>query len=371
MTERATKEISRPAETKASIGIFSYGLPRADQKRGGFERVTHDQAQGLARLGYRVTVWTYDPKPAGALYEVRPLPWKKFYRSSMGPRFLMGYLGNILAILPDYRGMDLLIAHGDSLFMPLLRKPLIRVMHGSAWEEARKATGWIRWIHQMGVYGLEILTSISQSGAVAVSHNTLESLPSIQRVISNGVDLAAFKSAPNEKTKHPSLLFVGALGGRKRGNLALEWFQKTWKPAIPDLELNMVSESGPEISGVTYHYGISDEKLAELYRRAWVYISPSSYEGFGLPYLEAMASGVPVVATPNPGSREVLDHGHFGILAEDAEFAVATLEVLNNPSIREKWTGLGLSRSQEYSLENMAAKYAELIESMLKCRLKI
>lgn len=370
MTEQSPSAITLPISQrtrKASIGIFSYGLPRADQKRGGFERVTHDQAQGLAWLGYQVTVWTYDPKPDGALYEVRPLPWKRFYRSSMGPRFLMGYLGNVLAVLPDYRGMDLLIAHGDSLFMPLLRKPLIRVMHGSAWEEARKATGWIRWIHQMGVYGLEILTSISQSGAVAVSNNTLESLPAIKRVISNGVDLTAFRNAPEEKTKHPSLLFVGALGGRKRGNLALEWFKKIWKPAIPDLELNMVSEPGPEIAGVTYHYGVSDSKLSELYRRAWVYISPSSYEGFGLPYVEAMASGAPVVATPNPGSREVLDNGKFGILAGDDEFAAATLEALKDSSIRHKWTELGLSRCQDFSLENMANQYAELIESFLKC----
>ncbi len=45
--------------------------------------------------------------------------------------------------------------------------------------------------------------------------------------------------------------------------------------------------------GVTYVTGVPDTQLADLYRRAWVCASPSTYEGFGLPYLEAMACGTP------------------------------------------------------------------------------
>ena len=359
--------ISPTDKKTVSIGIFSYGLPRTDKKRGGFERVTHDQAQGLARLGYKVTVWTYDPKPQNALYEVRPLPWKKFYRGAMGPRFLMGYLGNVLALLPSYKGMDLLIAHGDSLLMPILGKPLIRVMHGSALEEAKKATGWIRWAHQMGVYLLEQLTSRLQSGSVAVSQNTLESLPAIKKVIPNGVDLDSFHWNPADKTTKPSLLFVGALGGRKRGGLALDWFREKIQPAVPDAELHMVSDTGPRVSGVHYHYGIDDIALAKLYRNSWVYISPSSYEGFGLPYLEAMASGTPVIATPNPGSREVLGNGQYGLLPDDVNFCSEVIQLLTQSDLRNHWTRIGLKRCKEYSLELMAQRYSELIESMLIC----
>lgn len=349
----------------ARIGIFSYGLPRTDKKRGGFERVTHDQAQGLARLGYNVTVWTYDPKPQNALYEVRPLPWKQFYRGAMGPRFLMGYLGNLLAILPNYKGIDLIIAHGDSLLMPILGKPLIRVMHGSALEEARKATGCIRWAHQMGVYFLERLTSWLQSGSVAVSQNTLESLPAIKKVIPNGVDLNSFHWDPADKSKKPSLLFVGAFGGRKRGGLALDWFRKKIQPAVPDAELHMVSDAGPRVDGVHYYYGIDDSSLAKLYRTSWVYISPSSYEGFGLPYLEAMASGTPVVATPNPGSREVLGNGQYGLLPEDDQFCNEVIKLLTQNNLRDHWTKIGLVRCRDYSLDLMAQRYSDLIESML------
>ena len=45
---------------------------------------------------------------------------------------------------------------------------------------------------------------------------------------------------------------------------------------------------------------VSDEELARLYARAWVFCLPSSYEGFGIPYAEAMSAGLPVVATPKP-----------------------------------------------------------------------
>ena len=51
----------------------------------------------------------------------------------------MGYLGNVLALLPDYREFDAIIAHGDSLLLPLAGKPVVRVMHGSALGEARSA----------------------------------------------------------------------------------------------------------------------------------------------------------------------------------------------------------------------------------------
>ena len=43
---------------------------------------------------------------------------------------------------------------------------------------------------------------------------------------------------------------------------------------------------------------VSDAELVDLYRSSWLFCLPSSYEGFGIPYAEAMANGCPVVATP-------------------------------------------------------------------------
>ena len=121
------------------IATISYGLPVPGLKRGGIERVADMLADGLARRGHDVTVFTHDPKPAGAAYDVRTLPWKGFVDTWLGRRVTMGYLGNVLAVVPNYSQFDVIVAHGDSLLLPLARKPLVRVMHGSALGEARSA----------------------------------------------------------------------------------------------------------------------------------------------------------------------------------------------------------------------------------------
>ena len=347
-----------------NIALLSYGLPVVGQKRGGIERVAHDLAEGLARRGHRVTVWTYDPKPEGASYEVAPLPFRDFVLSRWGRRVTMGYLGNAFALLPRYRDADVLITSGDSLLMPLLGKPLVRIMHGSALGEALTATSALRIVAQSGVYVQELLSAVTQRGTVGVSENTRKYNPFVRRIIPNGVDLSGFRADPSAKTKQPSLLFVGTLEGRKRGRLLLDWFTQYIRPALPDATLEMVSPPGPELPGVTYHTGISGEQLATLYRAAWVLAAPSTYEGFGLPYIEAMASGTPVVATPNVGSREVLGDGHFGRLVEDADFPGALLELLTDEAARAELVRLGLERAQHYSLERTLDQYEALLHAL-------
>jgi glycosyltransferase involved in cell wall biosynthesis len=343
------------------VAMFSYGLPVRHQKRGGIERVAHELAQGLAARGHDVVVFTHDPAPAEALYNVQPLPWKGFVDSWVGRRLTMGYLGNVLAVLPDYRSFDVVIAHGDSLLLPLARRPLIRVLHGSAFEEAMHASSPGRFLLQCGVYVQELTTALFQSGTVAVSENTKRGNPFVHRVIANGVNTQVFRPTPPEKTPVPSIVFVGAQRGRKRGQFLLDLFATRIKTVCPDAQLMFVGPSGPAIAGVTYHTGVGDDELASLYRRAWVCASPSSYEGFGLPYLEAMACGTAVVATANPGSLEVLDEGRFGRVVSDEQFASAVLALLQDAGSRRALEAAGIRRADEFSLSRMIDRYEQLL----------
>jgi hypothetical protein len=119
--------------------MLSYRLPVHGEKRGGIERAADTLAQGLAERGHHVVVFSHDERPEGASYEVRPLPWKGFVETWLGRRLTMGYLGNVLALIPRYRDFDVVVAHGDSLLLGLSGKPVLRVMHGSALGEAQSA----------------------------------------------------------------------------------------------------------------------------------------------------------------------------------------------------------------------------------------
>jgi glycosyltransferase involved in cell wall biosynthesis len=185
-------------------------------------------------------------------------------------------------------------------------------------------------------------------------------------VIANGADLAAFRPDPAERSPEPSLLFVGALGGRKRGARLVEWFADTIGPAFPTCTLTMLSEPGAAVPGVSYRSGLDGTALAKLYRSAWVYCSPSTYEGFGLPYLEAMASGTPVVATPNPGSREVLADGAAGLLVPDDAFPGAVVRLLGDAAERARLAALGLARAQAFTLDRMIDAYESLLLDMTR-----
>jgi len=346
------------------IAVFSYGLPVVGLKRGGIERVAHDLADGLARRGHQVTVFTYDPRPDEAAYEVCDLPCKRFVMSWLGRRLTMGYLGNLLALVPNYNEADIIITLGDSLLLPLINKPHVRVVAGSALGEALSAKSPWRFVMQLGIYAQELLTGLTQSGCVGISYNSRRYNPFVKQVIPIGVNLSAFYPNPACKTLSPSILFVGALEGRKRGRLLMKWFARDVRPLYPTAKLMMVSPPGPEIEGVTYYTGITDTELAYLYQCAWVYASPSTYEGFGLPYVEAMASGTPVIATPNPGSREILDDGRFGLLAGDEEFGATIANLLGDDAARQDLIAKGISRAQDYALENTVQQYESLLKAM-------
>jgi glycosyltransferase involved in cell wall biosynthesis len=327
--------------------------------------VAHDLANALVDRGHAVIVFTYDPRPADARYQTGTLPCRRFVMTRVGRALAMGYLGNFFALAPHYGNFDVILAHGDSLLLPFRGRPIVRVMHGTALEEALSATSVSRAVLQAGVYLQELVTAFCQRGTVAVSANTRRFNPFIRRVIPNGVDLSRFRPDASARSRHPSLLFVGALTGRKRGAWLIERFEREIRPAFPDAELHMVTTPGPASPGVTYHTGISAEAMVQLYQYAWIYTSPSIYEGFGLPYVEALACGTPVVASPNPGSREVLDDGRFGLLVSDDRFSAETIRLLANAAERERLARGGLARASQYDVARMAAMYESVMEELV------
>ena len=90
---------------------------------------------------------------------------------------------------------------------------------------------------------------------------------------------------------------------------------------------------------------VTQEELVELYRGAACLVMPSRYEGFGLPVLEAMASGTPVVAAPDAALREVA--GEAAVFVEPERLAEGMRQALAD---RERLVAAGLERARQLHL---------------------
>jgi glycosyltransferase involved in cell wall biosynthesis len=106
---------------------------------------------------------------------------------------------------------------------------------------------------------------------------------------------------------------------------------------------------------------VSDQTLAALYRLAAVFVFPSLYEGFGLPPLEAMASGTPVITSNVSSLPEVVGDAALMIDPYEPEaIADAMQRVLSDAALREDLTRRGLARAREFSWERSIARVREI-----------
>ncbi|MDQ2754349.1 MAG: glycosyltransferase family 4 protein [Actinomycetota bacterium] len=103
---------------------------------------------------------------------------------------------------------------------------------------------------------------------------------------------------------------------------------------------------------VSFAGGVTDEQVVELYAEASVAVVPSLYEGFSLPAIEAMACGVPLVATTGGALPEVVGKdGETGLLVEPGDpgaLAVALARVLDDPELASRLAGAGRQRALEH-----------------------
>jgi len=339
------------------IGLFHASLPQPGRKLAGVEVVVHRLASELARRpDHDVFVLSVGPAPDDAPYESRQLALPKY--------FPVGHAGRLLA-LPTWLngvalpGCEVLHLHGDDWFYVKRPLPTVRTLHGSALREAQTARTARRRALQYGLYPLERLSSRLADVTLAVGPDASR-LYARSVLIDNGIDASRF--SPGPKATVPTVLFVGGWSNRKRGYLVHRAFVESVLPRFPLAELVMVSDHADPAPGVRHLSHVSDDQLATLYRQAWVLAYPSEYEGFGLPYLEAMASGTPVLATPNDGAEHVLGNGRWGRIVHDEHFSTELVRLLEDQTARAQLAAAGLERASQLSWARIADRHIEQYE---------
>jgi glycosyltransferase involved in cell wall biosynthesis len=342
------------------LALLQSFLPSRSQ--GGVGHFTHQLANRLAARGHNVTVFSLDAAPGDASYSV--------VRAPASLPYLTGRLGHcygfgIWLARQDFARFDVVHAMGDNHFLRT-RAPVVRTLSGCALAEAWHASKLTTRLMQLSLYPLELLGAARADAAVGISRNSNAFFPGVDQVIPQGIDRHIFKPG-GEKSQTPSVLFVGhRFRDRKRAYLLVDAFQQVIRPAVATAQLWLVCDDVVTLPGVQQFANLPIEALAELYRRAWVFCLPSSYEGFGRPYAEAMAAGTPVVATPNAGAIEVLDNGRYGIIAEPATLGETIVGLLSDPPRREGLAAAGLSRAQEFDWERVVDAYERLYAATLQ-----
>ena len=337
------------------IALFHTTLPQPDRKPGGVEVAVHRLANALVRIGNAVTVYSSTDAPDQRLYDHEQLLASRpmTHQHRLVRLFVLPALLNSMS----FNDPDVLHLHGDDWFFVSRPAPTVRTFHGSAWEEASSAESWLRRLEQLFIYPLEHAADQMATLSAAIGAKTARIYDTAHRV-DNGVDLDRFHPGP--KTDDPSILFVGTWGGRKRGRFLYETFVEDVLPEVPSATLYMVADQCPDHDRVRFFPRPSDEKLAALYRQAWVFAYPSVYEGFGIPYLEAMASGTAVLCTPNDGADYVLDEGAYGVLSDDDGFGRHLLRLLQDDEHRDAFVHRGLDRAQSFSWIEVAKQHEQI-----------
>jgi glycosyltransferase involved in cell wall biosynthesis len=202
------------------------------------------------------------------------------------------------------------------------------------------------------------------SRVIAVSERTKRDLvdlyaipPGKITVTPHGVDPAF---GPGEVAGGDYLLYVGAVQARKNPLAVAQAAKEIGLPLVavgPERDAALAREL--EGLGVELRGYVEKDELANLYRGAAALVLPSKYEGFGLPVLEAMACGTPVVASTDTALREVA--GDAAVYA-DGDLVEAIRTALTE---RDRLVTAGLERAKAFSWEETARRTLDVYREVL------
>lgn len=254
----------------------------------------------------------------------------------------------------------------------------IVTVHDFTYEKYDK--GWRQWIHlKQKQHALKNASEI-----ICVSKNTkkdlLEYYPKIKaenvHVIYNGFDKNVYYPL-NKKTPNQNyLLSVGGRNIHKNFNFTLNLMTSQ---LIKDYDIKLIVVGGGSFNKeeidfiynnqlnnrIVHKSAVSDKELNELYNNALALVYPSFYEGFGIPPLEAMAAGCPVISSSTSSLPEVLGDCGLYINVNNPKTAENHIEWLLNKENKEQIITKGLQRASDFSWEKTGIETIQIYNKIL------
>ena len=238
--------------------------------------------------------------------------------------------------------------HAAAIIGNRLSIPFVVSVHGLDAFFTRQAAGVIgRWCGRVAdrVYG-------AASSVICISEKVRQQVVSKTRanvtVVYNAVDIKKF-FPQIEPSSRLQILSVGNLIPTKGHALLLRGFARVLRN-VPTCSLEIIGD-GPErkrLAHLAAELGISDkvhfhgrqsrDHVAEAMRQCAIFVLPSTYEGLGCVYLEAMASAKPAIGCRGQGIEEVIEHGKSGLLVSsenEHELTDAMLMLLRDKELRQ------------------------------------
>jgi glycosyltransferase involved in cell wall biosynthesis len=250
--------------------------------------------------------------------------------------------------------------------------------------EGRFSKNHLRLLHALRVAKRIIVPSVATREAIALLEP--RSIDRV-RVIHHGVDkdfkpegLPLKRDRYGLPPKTPFLLWVGTVRDRKDPLVLVKAFARISRlPEYSSLHLLMCGDLQMDESALRaplrdhdaqarfrLHGYAAREDLPDLYREAEAVVIPSQLEGFGLPALEAMACGTPLVTSTDPALRELVGSAALAFPIGDDEALAATLKrLLSTPEERVRLRERAKDRAQGFCWSATAAAHADVYREVL------
>lgn len=351
---------------------------------GGAELFIHEVMKRLARWGHEVVLLCGCYRGCRRDDEIEGV---RIIRAG-GPYTV--YLYAVREYLSSLRKMDYDVVvdsiNGVPFFTPLyVRKPVVAVMHHLVrdifFKELPMPLALIGYLSERSIPMI-----YRDALFIAVSEGTMRDLMDLGiprnrvKIVYNGIDRDKYKPGLAPKSPYPHIVYLGRIKRYKNVDHILRAIKLIVNEKnIRNIKLTIAGRGDHEplrrLAGelgvaryVEFLGEVSEDEKIRLLNRAWIYVTASHREGWGIAVIEANACGAPAVAYDVPGLRDSIKHMDTGILVPYGDIkalAEAIAELVTNHELREKLSRNAIEHAGKFSWDDTARSFLNVLMEAL------